>query len=72
MEDLEKRIYELEEDLENCRLSYDEERNRASQYWGLLTEAVDYLKAVQYLGLNENELDEWSNDVRCFIKYNHL
>lgn len=72
MEDLEKRIYELEEDLENCRLSYEEERHRASQYRDLLTEAVDYLKEMQYSVVKGDGLEELSNDIGRFIKYNYL
>lgn len=70
MEDLRKRIEELEAELEDCRQSYEEEKNRAEQYRDLFFEASELLKEMQYVELTDDDLERWTEDVQRFLKHN--
>lgn len=70
MEDLRKRIEELEAELEDCRQSYEDEKYRAEQYRDLFFEASELLKEMQYAELTDDDLARWAENVQWFLKHN--
>ena len=72
MEDLRKRIEELEAELEDCRQSYEDEKYRAEQYRDMFFEGLEYLKDIEYKELNSEELEEWSANVMRYIRNNRF